>query len=138
MQQVIVQKFGGTSVGSEERIAAVAEIIKNEAEMNTVVVVVSAMAGETDRLIELSKLFGDNTNKREFDALISTGEKVSASLLAMALNSLGLKAKSYSAAQVSLKTTSNFSKAKILDIDKVKMEEILADGSIPIITGFQE
>ena len=137
MQQVIVQKFGGTSVGSGERIAAVAEIIKNEAEMNTVVVVVSAMAGETDRLIELSKLFGDNTNKREFDALISTGEKVSASLLAMALNSLGLKAKSYSAAQVSLKTTSNFSKAKILDIDKAKMEEILADGSIPIITGFQ-
>jgi aspartate kinase len=137
MQQVIVQKFGGTSVGSGERIAAVAEIIKNEAEMNTVVVVVSAMAGETDRLIELSKLFGDNPNKREFDALISTGEKVSASLLAMALNSLGLKAKSYSAAQVLLKTTSNFSKAKILDIDKVKMEEILADGSIPIITGFQ-
>ena len=137
MQQVIVQKFGGTSVGSGERIAAVAEIIKKEAEINTVVVVVSAMAGETDRLIELSKLFGDNPSKREFDALISTGEKVSASLLAMALNSLGLKAKSYSAAQVSLKTTSNFSKAKILDIDKTKMEEILADGSIPIITGFQ-
>ena len=70
MQQVIVQKFGGTSVGSAERIAAVAEIIKNEAEMNTVVVVVSAMAGETDRLIELSKLFGDNPYTREFDALI--------------------------------------------------------------------
>ena len=137
MQQVIVQKFGGTSVGSGERIAAVAEIIKKEAERNTVVVVVSAMAGETDRLIELSKLFGNNSNKREFDALISTGEKVSASLLAMALDSLGLKAKSYSAAQVSLKTTSNFSKARILDIDKEKMDEILADGAIPIITGFQ-
>ena len=137
MQQVIVQKFGGTSVGSGERIAAVAEIIKKEAEINNVVVVVSAMAGETDRLIELSKQFGDNQNKREFDALISTGEKVSASLLAMALNSLGLKAKSYSAAQVALKTTSNFSKAMILDIDKVKMEEILKDDSIPIITGFQ-
>ena len=137
MQQVIVQKFGGTSVASGERIAAVAEIIKKEAEMNSVVVVVSAMAGETDRLIELSKLFGDNQNKREFDALISTGEKVSASLLAMALNSLGLNAKSYSAAQVSLKTTSNFSKAMILDIDNAKMEEILADDSIPIITGFQ-
>ena len=137
MQQVIVQKFGGTSVGSGERIAAVAEIIKKEAEINNVVIVVSAMAGETDRLIELSKQFGDNQNKREFDALISTGEKVSASLLAMALNSLGLKAKSYSAAQVSLKTTSNFSKAMILDIDKAKMEEILSDDSIPIITGFQ-
>ena len=137
MQQVIVQKFGGTSVGSAERIAAVAEIIKKEAERNTVVVVVSAMAGETDRLIELSKLFGNNSNKREFDALISTGEKVSASLLAMALDSLGLKAKSYSAAQVSLKTTSNFSKARILDIDKEKMDQILADGAIPIITGFQ-
>ena len=137
MQQVIVQKFGGTSVGSGERIAAVAGIIKKESEINSVVVVVSAMAGETDRLIELSKQFGDNQNKREFDALISTGEKVSASLLAMALNSLGLKAKSYTAAQVSLKTTSNFSKAMILDIDKAKMEEILADDSIPIITGFQ-
>ena len=137
MQQVIVQKFGGTSVGSGERIAAVAEIIKKEAEINNVVIVVSAMAGETDRLIELSKQFGDNQNKREFDALISTGEKVSASLLAMALNSLGLKAKSYSAAQVALKTTSNFSKAMILDIDKVKMEEVLKDDSIPIITGFQ-
>ena len=137
MQQVIVQKFGGTSVGSGERIAAVAGIIKKEAEINSVVVVVSAMAGETDRLIELSKQFGDNQNKREFDALISTGEKVSASLLAMALNSLGLKAKSYSAAQVALKTTSNFSKAMILDIDKAKMEEILTDDSIPIITGFQ-
>ena len=137
MQQVIVQKFGGTSVGSGERIAAVAEIIKKEAEINNVVIVVSAMAGETDRLIELSKQFGDNQNKREFDALISTGEKVSASLLAMALNSLGLKAKSYSAAQVALKTTSNFSKAMILDIDKAKMEEILTDDSIPIITGFQ-
>ena len=132
MQQLIVQKFGGTSVGSGERIAAVAEIIKKEAEINNVVIVVSAMAGETDRLIELSKQFGDNQNKREFDALISTGEKVSASLLAMALNSLGLKAKSYSAAQVSLKTTSNFSKAMILDIDKAKMEEILSDDSIPI------
>ena len=63
MQQVIVQKFGGTSVGSGERISAVAEIIKKEAEINNVVIVVSAMAGETDRLIELSKQFGDNQNK---------------------------------------------------------------------------
>ena len=137
MKNIIVQKFGGTSVGSTERIAHVAKIIEAASKNSKVIVVVSAMSGETDRLIELSKSFSSSPNKREFDALISTGEKVSASLLAMALESEGISAKSYSAFQVSLKTTSQFSKAKILDIDKQRMQKILEDDNVPIITGFQ-
>ena len=137
MKNIIVQKFGGTSVGSTERIAHVAKIIEAATKNSKVIVVVSAMSGETDRLIELSKSFSTTPNKREFDALISTGEKVSASLLAMALESEGISAKSYSASQVSLRTTSQFSKAKILDIDKQRMQKILEEDNVPIITGFQ-
>ena len=137
MKNIIVQKFGGTSVGSTDRIAHVAKIIEAATKNSKVIVVVSAMSGETDRLIELSKSFSSTPNKREFDALISTGEKVSASLLAMALESEGISAKSYSASQVSLRTTSQFSKAKILDIDKQRMQKILEEDNVPIITGFQ-
>lgn len=137
MKNIIVQKFGGSSVGSTERIAHVAKIIEAATKNSKVIVVVSAMSGETDRLIELSKSFSSTPNKREFDALISTGEKVSASLLAMALESEGISAKSYSASQVSLRTTSQFSKAKILDIDKQRMQKILEEDNVPIITGFQ-
>jgi len=137
MAEIIVQKFGGTSVGSVERIAEVAKIVEKSAKENNIIVVVSAMSGETNRLIGLAKSFGENPNKREFDALVSTGEKVSASLLAIALNQIGIKAKSFSAAQISMKTTNNFSKAKILDIDDKKILDTLADGYIPIITGFQ-
>ncbi len=137
MKNIIVQKFGGTSVGSTERITHVAKIIEAATKNSKVIVVVSAMSGETDRLIELSKSFSSTPNKREFDALISTGEKVSASLLAMALESEGISAKSYSASQVSLRTTSQFSKAKILDIDKQRMQKILEEDNVPIITGFQ-
>ena len=137
MAEIIVQKFGGTSVGSVERIAEVAKIIEQSSQQNKIVVVVSAMSGETNRLIGLAKSFGDNPNKREFDALVSTGEKVSASLLAIALNQIGIKAKSFSAAQISMRTTNTFSKAKILDIDDKKILDTLADGYIPIITGFQ-
>ena len=137
MSDIIVQKFGGTSVGSVERIDAVAEIIKNASISNQVIVVVSAMGGETNKLIELSKHFGENPNKREFDALVSTGETVSSALLAMALHSKGIKAKSYSASQISMKTTDSYSKAKILDVDADKILEVVKDNTIPIITGFQ-
>jgi len=137
MSEIIVQKFGGTSVGSVDRIAEVAKIVEQSSQENKIVVVVSAMSGETNRLIGLAKSFGDNPNKREFDALVSTGEKVSASLLAIALNQIGIKAKSFSAAQISMRTTNTFSKAKILDIDDKKILDTLADGYIPIITGFQ-
>jgi len=137
MNEIIVQKFGGTSVGSVERIDAVAEIIKKASQSNRIVVVVSAMAGETNKLVNLAKNFSDNPNKREFDALVATGETVSSALLAMALHSKGFKAKSYSASQISMRTTDSFSKAKILDVDAKKILEVLDDDTIPIITGFQ-
>jgi aspartate kinase len=137
MTDILVQKFGGTSVGSEERIAAVAKIIKEASVTNSIVVVVSAMSGETNRLIKLAKSFGDNPSKREFDALISTGEKVSAALLAMALHQIGVDAKSYTASQIAMKTTDSYSKARILEVNSVKIQDALDNGIIPIITGFQ-
>ena len=135
--ETIVLKFGGTSVGSTDRISAVAKLIQQASKEAFPVVVVSAMAGETNRLIELAESFGSEPNKREFDALISTGEKVSASLVAIALNQLGLKAKSLTAAQIGMKTTAQFSKAKILEMDNEVIFKIIADGYIPVVTGFQ-
>jgi aspartate kinase len=137
MTDILVQKFGGTSVGSEERIAAVAKIIKEASVTDSIVVVVSAMSGETNRLIKLAKSFGDNPSKREFDALISTGEKVSAALLAMALHQIGIDAKSYTASQIAMKTTDSYSKARILGVNSKKIQDALDNGIIPIITGFQ-
>ena len=137
MSEIIVQKFGGTSVGSVERIDAVAEIIIDASKTNNIVVVVSAMGGETNKLVGLAKHFGESPDKREFDALISTGETVSSALLAMALQSKGIKAKSYTASQISMKTTNTFSKAKILDIDAKKIMDEVNQNIIPIITGFQ-
>lgn len=135
--ETIVLKFGGTSVGSTDRISAVAKLIQQASKEAFPVVVVSAMAGETNRLIELAESFGSEPNKREFDALISTGEKVSASLVAIALNQLGLKAKSLTAAQIGMKTTAQFSKAKILEMDNEILFKTIADGYIPVVTGFQ-
>ncbi|MDB4829223.1 aspartate kinase [Gammaproteobacteria bacterium] len=134
---IVVQKFGGTSVGSVERIAAVAELIKKSSTEDKLVVVVSAMSGETNKLISLAKNFSENPNRREFDALVSTGEKVSSSLLAIALDSIGVKAKSLSASQISMKTTDSYSKARILDIDSSKIIQTIEEGYVPIITGFQ-
>ena len=134
---IVVQKFGGTSVGSVERIAAVAELIKKSSNEDKLVVVVSAMSGETNKLISLAKNFSENPNRREFDALVSTGEKVSSSLLAIALDSIGVKAKSLSASQISMKTTNSHSKARILDIDSSKIIQTIEEGYVPIITGFQ-
>ena len=137
MSEIVVQKFGGTSVGSVERIDSVAEIIKNASKSNKIVVVVSAMGGETNRLVDLAKAFGDEPNKREFDALVSTGETVSSALLTMALHSKGIKARSFSASQISMRTTSTYSKAKILDVDAKKILNVVDSNTIPIITGFQ-
>ena len=135
--ETIVLKFGGTSVGSTDRISAVADIIHTASAEAFPVVVVSAMSGETNRLIDLAKSFGSDPNKREFDALVSTGERVSASLVAIALNQLGLKAKSLSAAQFGMKTTAHFSRAKILDMNNDILFQTIEEGYIPIITGFQ-
>ena len=137
MNEIFVQKFGGTSVGSVERIDAVAEIIKKASESKKIIVVVSAMGGETNRLVDLAKHFDADPNKREFDALVSTGETVSSALLAMALHSKGIKARSYSASQISIRTTDTYSKAKILDVDAEKILKTISDNTIPIITGFQ-
>ena len=137
MSEIIVQKFGGTSVGSVDRIDAVAEIIKKASKSQQIIVVVSAMSGETNKLVNLANHFGKNPDKREFDALVSTGETISSALLAMALHSKGINAKSYSASQISMKTTDSFSKAKILDVDAEKILNVINDGFIPIITGFQ-
>ena len=137
MSKIIVQKFGGTSVGSVDRIKSVANIIKKAKDNHDVIVVVSAMSGETNKLIDLAKSFGDSPDKREFDALVSTGEKVSAAMLAMALHEKGVKAKSFSAAQISMKTTSQYSKAKILDINYQIILDSIQSGFVPVITGFQ-
>ena len=137
MTEIIVQKFGGTSVGSVERIDAVAEIIKEASKSKKIIVVVSAMGGETNRLVKLAKHFDKDPDKREFDALVSTGETVSSALLAMALQSKGIIARSYSASQISMRTTDSYSKAKILDVDADKILNTIKDNTIPIITGFQ-
>ena len=137
MTEIIVQKFGGTSVGSVERIDAVAEIIKEASKSKKIIVVVSARGGETNRLVKLAKHFDKDPDKREFDALVSTGETVSSALLAMALQSKGIKARSYSASQISMRTTDSYSKAKILDVDADKILNTIKDNTIPIITGFQ-
>ena len=137
MSEIIVQKFGGTSVGSVERIGIVANIVAEASKTKKIIVVVSAMGGETNKLVKLANHFGENPDKREFDALVSTGETVSSALLAMALHSKGIKAKSYSASQISMRTTDSFSKAKILDVDADKILKVVDDNTIPIITGFQ-
>ena len=137
MSEIIIQKFGGTSLGSVERIDAVAEIIKKASKKNKIAVVVSAISGETNRLIDLANSFGNNPDKREFDALVSTGETISSALLSMALHSKGIKARSFSASQIAIRTTSSYSKAKILDVDAKKILDVLENDTIPIITGFQ-
>lgn len=135
---LIVQKFGGTSVGDPERIMKVAEkVVKTMKDGNEVVVVVSAMSGETDRLIGLGKKITPSPSKREMDMLVSTGEQVTIALLSIAIDSLGTGAVSYNAMQIGLKTTSDFTKAKILDINTDKIRESLKQGKIVVVAGFQ-
>jgi aspartate kinase len=135
---LIVQKFGGSSVGDLQRIENVAEIVTNTRRQgHDVVVVVSAMQGETDRLVGLAKSITKKPNPREYDALISTGEQVSASLLSLMLQKLGMPARSYNAAQVCIRTDSHFGKANILNIETSALKRDLSAGIIPIITGFQ-
>ncbi len=135
---LIVQKFGGTSVGNPERIKNVAgTVIKEKLAGNQVVVVVSAMSGQTDQLIGLCRQISDNPSKREMDMMVSTGEQVTIALLAMALIDQGHDAISYNGWQVGIRTTAEYSKAKILDIDTKLMRESLAAGKIIVVAGFQ-
>ncbi|WP_148716598.1 aspartate kinase [Chitinolyticbacter meiyuanensis] len=135
---LIVQKYGGTSVGSPERIKNVARrVAKFKAQGHDVVVVVSAMSGETNRLIALAKEIQANPDPRELDVVISTGEQVTIGLLAMALKEAGVDAKSYTGAQVKVLTDSFFTKARIQSIDDAAMRADLAAGRVVIVAGFQ-
>jgi len=135
---LIVQKYGGTSVGSVERIKAVAErVARYRREGNDVVVVVSAMSGETNRLLGLAREITPHPEGRELDVLLSTGEQVTIALLSMALQELGLPARSYTGAQVHILTDGAHNKARILDIDDRKMREDLAAGRVVVVAGFQ-
>lgn len=138
MTSLVVQKYGGTSVGSVDRIKAVADIISKTTEAgDKVVVVLSAMEGETDKLIDLARSIDPNPEPREYDALVSTGEQTSVALMAMALSKKGLKSKSYTAYQLGIITNDKHTQAKILDVKVDKINKDINEGIIPVITGFQ-
>lgn len=135
---LIVQKYGGTSVGTVERIEAVADKIKGFREQgHDVVVVVSAMSGETNRLIGLAKALHVDPVPREMDVLVSTGEQVTIALLSMALNVKGCPARSYTGAQVRILTDESHNKARIRDIDDEKIRRDLDAGTVVVVAGFQ-
>ena len=138
LMALIVQKYGGTSVGNVERIKNVARRVARTAnEGNGVVVVVSAMAGETDRLINLAQKICDFPQDREYDVVVSTGEQVTAGLLSMALTDMGCRARSFLGAQLPIVTDSRFGSARIEKIDTEKIREELRNGTIVVIAGFQ-
>jgi aspartate kinase len=135
---LVVQKYGGTSVGDVERIRHVARRVFNTKNQgNQVVVVVSAMAGETDKLIRLAQQVTPSPDEREMDVLISTGEQVSVALLAIALKDMGMDAKSYLGFQIKIATDSAFGKARIAGIESEKMLNDLKNGRIVVVAGFQ-
>ncbi|MCK5523309.1 MAG: aspartate kinase [Thiomargarita sp.] len=135
---LIVQKYGGTSVGSTERIATVAEkVMATRSQGNDVVVVVSAMSGETNRLVALAKSLADPPKAREFDVLLATGEQVTISLLSMTLEARGCPARSYTGSQVHILTDSAHTKARILEIDDKRIHDDLAQGTVVVVAGFQ-
>ena len=135
---LLVYKFGGTSVGSTERIKAVADKVKKAHDLgDQIVVVLSAMSGETNRLIALAKDMQDLPTEREMDVLISTGEQVTVALLTMALHALGCEACSYTGAQVKILTDSSFTKARIREIEDSNLRAELCAGKVVVVAGFQ-
>src|SRR5262245_17569048 len=135
---LIVQKFGGTSVGSVERIKNVARrVAKWKAAGHDIVVVPSAMAGETNRLIALAKEIQAMPDSRELDVVATTGEQVTIGLLSMALLELGVKARSYMGWQVKVLTDSAYTKARIVEIDQKKILSDLKSGHVVVVAGFQ-
>jgi aspartate kinase len=135
---LIVQKYGGTSVGSPERIKNVARrVAKWKSQGHQLVAVVSAMSGETNRLIGLAREIQANPDPRELDVVVSTGEQVTIGLLCMALKELGLKARSYTGGQVRILTDSAFTKARIVSIDEDRMRADLNDDCVIVVAGFQ-
>ena len=135
---LIVQKYGGTSVGSVERIRNVARrVAKWKAAGHDLVVVPSAMAGETNRLIALAQSLQPQPDPRELDVIASTGEQVTIGLLSMALLELGVKARSYTGWQVKVLTDSAFTKSRIVSIDQDNIKKDLKDGYVAVVAGFQ-
>ncbi len=135
---LVVQKYGGTSMGSVERIRNVARrVARTYDEGNEMIVVVSAMSGETNKLVALCNEMCEFPSEREYDVMVATGEQVSIALLAMCLQSMGYKAKSYMGFQVPIITDSAFSKARIEEIDGTKIREDLKSGAIVVVAGFQ-
>jgi len=135
---VIVQKYGGTSVGSLEKIRRVAQkIAGRHREGNRIAVVVSAMAGETDKLIRLARDLSERPDNREMDVLVSTGEQVAISLLAMALKDLGVPARSFLAHQIGIFTDNAYTKARITKIESDRINRALESGEIAVVAGFQ-
>lgn len=135
---LIVQKFGGTSVGTLERIKHVAaKVLSARNAGHDVVVVLSAMNGETDRLIQLAHAMDSDPHPREYDALVSIGEQVTTTLLSIALIAQGCPARSYTGAQAGVLTNNAHKKARILDINATRLKEELAGGKVPVVAGFQ-
>ena len=135
---LVVQKYGGTSMGSIERIRNVARrVAKTYDAGNDMVVVVSAMSGETNKLVALADDICDFPDSREYDVLVASGEQVSMALLAICLKSMGYKAKSYNGWQVPILTDSAFSKARIAEIPDTNMRADLKEGTIIVVAGFQ-
>ncbi len=135
---LIVQKYGGTSVGDVERIKNVARrVTQAQAAGNQVVVVVSAMAGETDRLIGLAQQVAGRPNERELDVILATGEQVSIGLLSLAIQALGRRSRSFTGGQVRIQTDDVHTKARIVSIAADRVRQALADGEIAIVAGFQ-
>jgi aspartate kinase len=135
---LVVQKYGGTSVGSIERMRCVAERVSQSArDGNKVVIVLSAMAGETNRLVDLCRSVGEQPNPAFSDILVSTGEQVSISIMCMVLESMGLKPQPFLGHQVRIITDENHGRARIKSIDVQQLNSALEDGRIPVVAGFQ-
>jgi aspartate kinase len=135
---LVVQKYGGTSVGTVERIREVARrCIATQAQGNDVVVIVSAMAGETNRLLALAKQVNEEPDDRELDVIAATGEQVSVGLVSLAIHKLGAKAQSFLGSQVRVVTDSAFTRARIQSIDAQRIHEALKQGKIAVVAGFQ-
>ncbi|MDX1295020.1 MAG: aspartate kinase [Sulfurimonadaceae bacterium] len=135
---LIVQKFGGTSVGDLERIQNVANrVVKSVDEGHQVVVVVSAMSGETNKLVGYAEHFSDNPVRSEVDMLLSSGERVTSALLSIALNEMGYKARSMTGRRAGIVTDASHTKARIESIDPTPMREAIAAGNIVVVAGFQ-
>jgi aspartate kinase len=135
---LIVHKYGGTSVGTVERIHRVADrVTKAKGEGHDVVVVLSAMSGETDRLIRLAREVTTHPDERELDVLLSTGERVTIALLAMELQGRGINARSFTGRQVGIMTDSSHTKARITRVTAERIKEAITEGVIPIVAGFQ-